>query len=165
MLYLSLIKTKWLISICICSHCGTGALNFLPIQILCTNFIGMPSSVLNTMATNLSDSSMSRGPQVRRCMVGTTGLCHVRSVFLLHFNVSPSQFFQQTEFLSVSFCMQTRQSYRHLGLRRATPFLPAVQIYLLSWGTEKMLKGDVWLAGCPLWVCWHPQKSSITTTN
>ena len=28
---------------------------------------------------------------------------------------------------------------------------------------EKMLKADVWLAGCRLWVRWHPQKSSVTT--
>lgn len=71
-------------------------------------------------------------------------------VISLYILTSPSRPFQQMEFLSVSLCMQTRQSYRHLGLRRATPFLPAVQIYRLSCGTEKMLKGDAWLAGYPL---------------
>lgn len=96
-------------------------------------------------------------------MVGITGLSHCSCCSTLQFNFSPSWPFQQAEFLSVSFCMQTRQNYCHLGLRKATLFLLTVQIYLLSWGTEKMLEGVVWLAGCPLWVCWHPQKSSITT--
>ena len=64
MLYLSRTKMRWLILICMHSCCGTGALNFSWIQILCTNFIGMLRSILNTMATNLSNSLMSHGLQM-----------------------------------------------------------------------------------------------------
>lgn len=155
MLYLSRTKMRSLISICMHGRYGTGALNFSWIRTLCTSFIGMLRSILNTTATDLSDSSMSHGLQTH----GGNYRFESFHIVLLQFSFSPSRPFQKTAFLSVFFCMQTRQSYRHLGLRRATPFLPAVQIYLLSWETEKMLKGDVWLAGCPLWVHWHPQKS------
>ena len=156
MLYPSRSRTKmtWLISICMHGHCGTGAPNFSWIRILCPNFIGMLRSILSMTASNLSDSSMSHGLQMHG---GNYRFVESQcsSYFALHFNFSPSRPFQQMALLSVSLCMQTRQSYRHLGLRRATLFSPAVQIYLLSWGTEKMLKGDVWLAGCPSWVYWN----------